>query len=238
MTWTEVKMKLTIHFQTSVRNTSHKRKKPLQRNNSNESQLSKGKLTKYAELQYSCYSTTYWERILLSETSLFPKCDCCVNNVSWFVHLQETWLGNNVSWFVHLQETWLGNNVSWFVHLQETWLGNNVTWFVHLQETWLGNNVSWFVHLQETWLGNNVPWFVHLQETWLGNNVPWFVHLQETWLGNNVSWFVHLQETWLGNNVSWFAHLQDISRKYLFPILTMAKVVGLSNAYCSCISGY
>ena len=26
-------------------------------------------------------------------------------------------LGNNVSWFVHLQETWPGNNVSWFVHL-------------------------------------------------------------------------------------------------------------------------
>ena len=25
-------------------------------------------------------------------------------------------LGNNVSWFVHLYETWLGNNVSWFVH--------------------------------------------------------------------------------------------------------------------------
>jgi hypothetical protein len=23
-------------------------------------------------------------------------------NVSWFVHLWETWLGNNVSWFVHL----------------------------------------------------------------------------------------------------------------------------------------
>ena len=40
----------------------------------------------------------------------------------------------------------LGNNVSWFVHLYETWLGNNVSWLVHLYETWLGNNVSWFVH--------------------------------------------------------------------------------------------
>ena len=29
----------------------------------------------------------------------------CSCNVSWFVHLQETWLGNIVSWFVHLQET-------------------------------------------------------------------------------------------------------------------------------------
>ena len=46
-------------------------------------------------------------------------------SVSWFVHLQETWLGSNVSWFVHLQETWLGNNVSWFVHVLETWLGKN-----------------------------------------------------------------------------------------------------------------
>jgi hypothetical protein len=37
----------------------------------------------------------------------------------------------------------IGNNISWFVHLQETWLGNiNVSWFVRLQETWLGNNVS------------------------------------------------------------------------------------------------
>jgi hypothetical protein len=104
--------------------------------------------------------------LLSNEEKIFPnkfknifcfpnKCDrCCVNNVSWFVHLWETRLvGNNVSWFGHLQETWLGNNVSLFGHLQETWLGNNVSWFAHLQETWLRNNVSWFVHLWETWLG-------------------------------------------------------------------------------------
>ena len=35
----------------------------------------------------------------------------------------------------------LGNNVSWFVHLQKTWLGNIVFWFAHLQKTLLGNNV-------------------------------------------------------------------------------------------------
>ena len=65
----------------------------------------------------------------------FLVCSPCRNNVPWFVHLQETWLGNNVSWFVYLQETWLRNNVFWFVYLQRTWLRNNVSWFVHLQKT-------------------------------------------------------------------------------------------------------
>ena len=55
----------------------------------------------------------------------------------------------NISWFVHLQETWLGKNISCYVHLQEKLLGENIFWFVHLQETWLGNNVSWFLHLQD-----------------------------------------------------------------------------------------
>jgi hypothetical protein len=75
-----------------------------------------------------------------------------INNVSWFVHLWETWLGNNDSWFVQPLETWLENNVSRFAELRETWLGNNVSWFVQLLETWLGNNVSWFVRfLHFTW---------------------------------------------------------------------------------------
>ena len=56
----------------------------------------------------------------------------CFNNIiSWFVRLQEIWLGNNVSWFAHFRETWLRNNVFWFAHLRETWLGSNVSWFAH-----------------------------------------------------------------------------------------------------------
>ena len=58
-------------------------------------------------------------------------------------------VGNNVSWFVHLRETWLGNNVPWFLDLRETWLGNDNACFLVCPP--LGNmarkNTSWFVHL-------------------------------------------------------------------------------------------
>jgi hypothetical protein len=46
-------------------------------------------------------------------------------------------------------ETWPGNNVSWFVHLWETWLGKiNGSLFVHVPLANIArkNNVSWFVH--------------------------------------------------------------------------------------------
>ena len=48
MTWTVDKMKLIIHFQTSVTNMSPKRKKRSPKSSSNEYQPNKDKLTKYA----------------------------------------------------------------------------------------------------------------------------------------------------------------------------------------------
>lgn len=47
MTWTVVRMKLTIHSQTSAMNMLPRRRRQLRRNNSKEFQLNKDKLTKY-----------------------------------------------------------------------------------------------------------------------------------------------------------------------------------------------
>ena len=125
--------------------------------------------------------------------------------------LQETCMaiGNNVSWFVHLQETGLGNNVSWFSHLRETGLRNNASWFVYLQETWLGNNFSSFAQFQETWLENYVSRIAYLPETWLENNVSWFPTFRKH--GYRKQCFLVCQPSGnmaIRNNVSWFAHLQ------------------------------